>query len=79
MKDWQQYLLPAGTSETLNARVSQMVDLDWGNSLEHLEDIAGNQVPFKLFDGKSVLCVSPFFMPLQKSAKVRNVVSFTIA
>lgn len=64
MLDWQPYLLPAGTSESLNARISQTVDLDWGNCKEFIEDIMDNQVPSKLFNGKTVLCLSPSFMPL---------------
>ncbi|KDQ60986.1 hypothetical protein JAAARDRAFT_125032 [Jaapia argillacea MUCL 33604] len=63
-KDWQPYLLPAGFSEPLNARVSQMVDLDWGNSFEHVREIMANPVAAKLLSDLSVLCLSPDFVPL---------------
>lgn len=73
-QEWKSYLLPAGTSETLHARISQTIDLDWGNSTEHLEEIMDNQVPSKLFDGKTVLCLSPCFVP-PPTKKVRPNVS----
>ncbi|KAG9318665.1 hypothetical protein JVU11DRAFT_758 [Chiua virens] len=62
--DWQPYLLPAGYSDSLCARLSQLVDLDWGNCTEHLTDIMANQVPMKLFSGKTVLCVGTELVPL---------------
>ncbi|KIM87177.1 hypothetical protein PILCRDRAFT_815647 [Piloderma croceum F 1598] len=65
-KDWQPYLLPAGFCEALHARVSQMVDLDWGNSTEQLSDIMCNQVASKLFNHNSVLCLGADFVPLLK-------------
>ncbi|KAH9935032.1 BRCT domain-containing protein [Fomitopsis serialis] len=68
-KDWQQYLLPAGFCESLDARVSQLVDLDWGNSDEHLRDITGNQVASKLFANKRILCVAPDYVPIAKAKK----------
>ena len=69
-KDWQPYLLPAGFCESLHARVSQMVDLDWGNSTEQLSDIMFNQVASKLFSHNSVLCLGADFVPLLKGKKV---------
>lgn len=62
--DWQPVLLPAGFSETLSARVSQLVDLDWGNCKEHLTDIMSNTVASKLFSGKTVLCLGADLVPL---------------
>ncbi|KAJ3544929.1 hypothetical protein NM688_g5690 [Phlebia brevispora] len=62
-KDWRPYLLPAGTSEKLDGRVSQMVDLDWGESPRHLSDIMQNLVAAKPFAGKKILCLSPDFVP----------------
>ena len=51
-----------------------MVDLDWGNSTEHLSDIMSNPVASKLFAGESVLCLGPEFVPLpSKGKKVRPV------
>jgi hypothetical protein len=64
------YMLPQGFSEHLNARVSQLVDLDWGNSIHHLTDIMSNQVASKLFADQSVLCFSVDFVPLPKGKKV---------
>ncbi|KAG2157211.1 hypothetical protein DEU56DRAFT_722795 [Suillus clintonianus] len=63
--DWQSVLLPAGFSETLSARVSQLVDLDWGNCKEHLSDIMSNTVASKLFSGKTVLCLGADLVPLR--------------
>ncbi|KAG1756675.1 uncharacterized protein EDB91DRAFT_1093869 [Suillus paluster] len=62
--DWQPFLLPAGFSESLSARVSQLVDLDWGNCKEHLIDIMSNTVASKLFSGKTILCIGADFVPL---------------
>ncbi|KAG1832043.1 hypothetical protein EV424DRAFT_1313201 [Suillus variegatus] len=62
--DWQPALLPAGFSESLSARVSQLVDLDWGNCKEHLTDIMSNTVASKLFSGKTVLCLGSDLVPL---------------
>ncbi|KAI0374885.1 hypothetical protein BV20DRAFT_961101 [Pilatotrama ljubarskyi] len=64
--DWQPYLLPAGFSEHLNTRVSQLVDLDWGNSEQHLSEITENLVPAKVFSGKSILCISRQFVPCRR-------------
>lgn len=41
-----------------------MVDLDWGNSIQHLTEIMSNTVAFKLFTNLSILCVAPEFVPL---------------
>jgi len=71
-KDWSQFLLPAGFCDPLNARVSQMVDLDWGNSTEHLSDIMSNLVASKLFADQSILCVAPEFVPLPAKTLRRN-------
>ena len=69
-EDWQQYLLPAGLCESLDARVSQLVDLDWGNSSEHLREITENKVPSKVFAGMRILCVSPDYVPVPKARRV---------
>ncbi|KAI0721096.1 hypothetical protein C8T65DRAFT_632199 [Cerioporus squamosus] len=67
--DWHRYLLPAGFSEQLNARVSQMVDLDWGNSIHHLTDVTANLVAPKVFADKTILCISPDFVPRKQKGK----------
>lgn len=69
-EDWQKYLLPAGLCESLDARVSQLVDLDWGNSSEHLREITGNKVPSKVFAGMRILCISPDYVPVPKARRV---------
>ncbi|KAF8136560.1 hypothetical protein EV363DRAFT_1157573 [Boletus edulis] len=71
--DWQQFLLPAGYSDSLGARVSQIVDLDWGNCTEHLTDIMTSRVPFKLFSQKTVLCVGADLVPLTPNRARKNV------
>ncbi|KAH9843071.1 uncharacterized protein C8Q71DRAFT_699731 [Rhodofomes roseus] len=68
-KDWQQYLLPAGLCESLDTRVSQLVDFDWGNSVEYLRDVTGNQAALRLFAGKRVLCLAPDYVPVAKSRR----------
>ncbi|KAI0780946.1 hypothetical protein BD413DRAFT_463455, partial [Trametes elegans] len=70
--DWQPYLLPAGFSEHFETRVSQLVDLDWGNSIHHLSDISANSVPSKVFMGMSMLCISPLFVPSRGRGKKNN-------
>ena len=67
--DWQPYLLPAGFSDHSNARVSQLVDLDWGNSKQHLTEITANLVPPKVFERRSILCISPQFVPCRQKGK----------
>ncbi|KAA1471085.1 hypothetical protein DENSPDRAFT_775740 [Dentipellis sp. KUC8613] len=64
IESWSHHLLPAGYSEPLDARVSQLVDMDWGNSNEHLTEILSNSVPTKVFTGKSVLLVGTEYFPL---------------
>lgn len=66
VKDWQPYLLPAGSSEKLLTRVSQMVDVEWGTCTEHLSDIMSNPVASKLFTKKSILCYGTEFIPLPR-------------
>ena len=73
--DWQQFLLPAGYSDRLEARVSQIVDLDWGNSIHHMSQITTNKVPHKVFAGKTILCLSPQFVLRSKGKKVRALLS----
>ncbi|KAI0709231.1 hypothetical protein C8Q76DRAFT_813486 [Earliella scabrosa] len=72
-KTWWSYLLPAGYSEQLGARVSQTIDLDWGNSIHHITEITDNLVPHKVFADLSILCISSDFVPYrQKGKKVRS-------
>ena len=61
---WTRYLLAAGHSEPLGAPVSQMVDLDWGTSTEHLTEIMENRVPQKVLAGADILCVGSDLFPL---------------
>ena len=69
--EWPSYLLPAGYSDSLGARVSQLVDLDWGTTIDHLTEIMSNSVASKLFSEKSVLVLGPeYFPPPAKGKKV---------
>jgi hypothetical protein len=71
VSDWRRYLLPAGYSDSLGARVTQMVDLDWGTTLDHLTGIMSNNVATKLFSKKSVLVLGPeYFPPPARGKKV---------
>ena len=50
-----------------------MVDMDWGNSIHYLTDVTANLVAPKVFADKSILCISPDFVPSkQKGKKVRS-------
>ena len=69
-REWQQYLLPAGFSDKLSVRVTQMVDCDWGNCPEHIRDIMDNPVPSRLFADQKILCVSPDFLPVKTTRRV---------
>ncbi|KAI0670390.1 hypothetical protein C8Q78DRAFT_1079362 [Trametes maxima] len=60
--DWNPYLLPAGFSDHLNTRISQLVDVDFGSCDEQLTEIARNPVPAKVFSGKKILCIAPQFV-----------------
>ncbi|KAF9227698.1 hypothetical protein BS17DRAFT_694286 [Gyrodon lividus] len=71
-QDWQPFLLSAGYSDTLGARISQLVDLDWGNCTEHLTDIMTNRVASKLFSQKTVLCIGAEFVPLPPQRSRKN-------
>ncbi|KAF5373665.1 hypothetical protein D9758_000621 [Tetrapyrgos nigripes] len=64
--EWNRYLLTQGYSDHLHARISQSVDLDWGNSVSHLEEIMDNPVPPKLFAGK--------FVSLTKSVGIPHII-----
>jgi len=70
--DWTAHLLPSGYSEPLSARVSQMVDLDWGNSLEQLHGIMANPVPHKVLSGKSILCLGEELLPVPLKTNRRS-------
>ncbi|KAG6332536.1 hypothetical protein ID866_6555, partial [Astraeus odoratus] len=70
--DWQPFLLPAGYSDALGARISQLVDLDWGNCTEYLQDILSNKVAPKLFSNKTFLCVGSDFVPPHRNRKNTN-------
>ncbi|KAH9043147.1 hypothetical protein EDB85DRAFT_916951 [Lactarius pseudohatsudake] len=63
VSDWPSYLLSAGYSDTLGARVTQMVDIDWGTTLDHLTGIMSNKVPTKLFSKMSVLVLGQEYFP----------------
>jgi hypothetical protein len=76
VSDWRRYLLPAGYSDSLGARVTQMVDLDWGTTLDHLTGIMSNNVATKLFSKKSVLVLGQEYFPLP--AKGKKVPSFIL-
>lgn len=64
-KPWNRYLLPQGHSSLLQMRVSQQVDLDWGNSILQLDKILESPLPLKLYKGSSVLCVGKDMLPQQ--------------
>ncbi|KAJ6547654.1 hypothetical protein B0H19DRAFT_954102, partial [Mycena capillaripes] len=56
--DWMTYLLPSGYSDCYACRVSQFVNVEWGDSPHDIPDIKKNPVAFKAFSGKKILCVS---------------------
>ncbi|KAK2466851.1 hypothetical protein APHAL10511_001109 [Amanita phalloides] len=62
-KEWSAYMLPQGYSDRLSARISQQVDVDWGNSVHQLTDIMDNAVPAKIFSNQSILCVGTDMVP----------------
>ncbi|KIO13688.1 hypothetical protein M404DRAFT_993230 [Pisolithus tinctorius Marx 270] len=68
-EDWQPFLLSAGYSDALGARVSQLVDLDWGNCSEYLQDILSNRVSPKLFSDRKFLCIGADFVPPYRGRK----------
>lgn len=72
VSDWPYHLLPAGYSDTLAARVTQMVDLDWGTTLDHLTGIMSNKVPTKLFSNMSILVLGQEYFPPPAKGKKGN-------
>lgn len=62
-KSWLPYLLPQGYSESLGTRLSQQVDVAWGETVDHLRGIMVNKVPSKLFDRLSILCIGQDMFP----------------
>ena len=72
-KDWLGYLLPQGYSTILNARPSQQIDVDWGNSIHQLKHIMSNAVASKLFAEKNILCVGPEMVPQPKGKRVCSI------
>ncbi|KAF8636637.1 hypothetical protein AX17_003445 [Amanita inopinata Kibby_2008] len=69
-KEWTTYMLPQGYSDTLGARISQQVDVDWGNSVHQLTDIMDNAVPAKVFHNQSILCVGSDMVPQPKGKRL---------
>jgi len=65
-------MLPQGFSPILNARPSQQVDIDWGNSIHQLKDIMSNAVASKLFDHKTILCVGAEMVSQPKGRRVSS-------
>ena len=63
---WSSFLLPAGLSESLGARISQMVDLEWGDSPLHLQELMNNAVAAKILKDARVLCVGTDLLPPKK-------------
>ncbi|KAF4614521.1 hypothetical protein D9613_003123 [Agrocybe pediades] len=57
--DWSSYLLPVGWSDSLGANPSQYINLNWGETFDHVEKITSNPFGIRLFAGKSFLCVGP--------------------
>ncbi|TCD63620.1 hypothetical protein EIP91_005171 [Steccherinum ochraceum] len=74
MTTWPKHLLPAGFCSQLHVRLSQMVDLDWGNEDRHLERIMENPAPpTKLFAGQNILYVSSDYIPqVKRSRKTKS-------
>lgn len=63
-------------------RLAQQVDLDWGNSPEHLADIMRNPAPAKIFGHlDSVLCVGPDMVPqdMKKAVCVKSLRHFSFS
>ncbi|KAF8746093.1 hypothetical protein AX14_000154 [Amanita brunnescens Koide BX004] len=69
-KEWTAYMLPQGYSDRLSARISQQVDVDWGNSVHQLTDIMDNAVPAKIFSDQSILCVGADMVPQPKGKRL---------
>jgi hypothetical protein len=57
----------------LDARPSQQIDVDWGNSVHQLKHIMSNTVASKLFAEKSILCVGPEMVPQPKGKRVCSI------
>ncbi|KAJ7046880.1 hypothetical protein C8F04DRAFT_1062013 [Mycena alexandri] len=58
LSDWTMYLLPSGFSDVYQSRVSQFVNMDWGEGSEDMKEIINNPVAHKAFKGNKILCVS---------------------
>lgn len=61
---WSNYLLPQGICESLKVRVSQRIDLSWGDNPRHLRQLWSNN-PFRttLFQNRSILLIGSNFIP----------------
>ena len=66
---WQPHLLAAGFNVQLHYRMSQLVNLDWGEEDRHLERIMYSVAPVKVFSDKNILVISPDFMPQVKGGR----------
>ncbi|KAJ7774929.1 hypothetical protein B0H16DRAFT_80035 [Mycena metata] len=58
LSDWTMYLLPSGFSDVHQCRVSQFVNMDWGEGSEDMKEILNNPVAHKAFKDNKILCVS---------------------
>ena len=76
LESWPRYLLPAGSSETFETRISQTVDLEWGMVHEHLKEIMDNKVPARVLEGKHILCLGPDLFPCVPAKKVSLLPTF---
>ncbi|KAJ2932883.1 hypothetical protein H1R20_g4204, partial [Candolleomyces eurysporus] len=72
LQDWRKYLLPQGTCEETQVRLSQQVNLDWCKNKQDLEDIMDSFAPNKVFAGASVLCYGDDMNPKTSSSTSDN-------
>ncbi|KAJ6623561.1 hypothetical protein B0H10DRAFT_802417 [Mycena sp. CBHHK59/15] len=74
-QEWMAYLLPSGFSDCLGVRVTQRVNADWGSSAVDVSDIINNPAAFKVFKGKTILCIGADVVLAPKGKKNANGVS----
>ena len=54
--------MAVGTVPGERVRITQLVDLEWGNTPVQIEKIMQNPAPAKPFAGLTILCASPDFV-----------------
>ncbi|KAI0035935.1 hypothetical protein K488DRAFT_42135 [Vararia minispora EC-137] len=73
IKHWREILLPAGSSSTLSGKMSQHVDLEWGEKEAHMSSACTDESKaMRVFKDMSILLIGADYLPETKSGRGRR-------